>query len=486
MTQKMLPRRVDGFGNIIVPDYPSVESLMKIGNPENTRHHEHLMDLIESAYDGKDDVEDMMYAMNDTHGGAWYDDLWSGIKDVGSFLWNNKDDIISVAKMVAPLVGGGMEFDDAYEDVVGGAVSRYAHTLSELKHFTFPALKAYIAKLNKHIKREKNIMPISEHKYIKNIRELKNSRLKQEKRSTKLFEKREKERKKYMKSHQPSLGLFLPRSSARNSGHISRIEANEINADLTKDNRDAVKKAKKALSADEYKQLVVEINEIHSQVETRMAFNKKVMEALIDLDIGSAPKPKAPSRRPSIAPVAAPVAAPVVVKAPSRRPSIAPVDVKPSKKPSMAGRTKSTVVNDLGKANKAALAAAESMLTPGELSNILRAINDAHAKTNNPLSFNKVVKQIILENGLSIGKLKGYKEPRRPKPSARDYEYDYTLADKDHSGIPLFHTGIISPSPPPPDSEIRATGRPRKTTRKKSTRKPTKKPTKKSRKVRLI
>jgi hypothetical protein len=472
MTQKMLPRRVDGFGNVIVPDYPSVDTLMKIGNPENTRHHRHFVNLIKSAYDGKDDVEDMMHAMNEAHGGAWYDDLWSGIKDVGSFLWNNKDDIISVAKMVAPLVGAGMEFDDAYEDVVGGSVARYAHTLAELKHFTFPALQAYIKKINKHFKYDPENVPENETKYMSGIKDLKKKRLTQKKRSPKVWTKSEAIREKYMESNQPSLGLFLPRSKSRKSGHISRTEAQEVNIDLTKENRTAIKNAKKALTDDEYEQLIDEIDDIHRKGGTRMAFNKAVREALIDLDI-SAPKSKAPSRRASV----------VVPKAPSRRASVASIiDVpKPARKPTMAGAPKTTVSKDLGKANQNAILQAKKVLNDREFTNLLVDIGKAHQDTKGPLQFNKAAKQIILENGLSIGKLTGYTSPR--KSPDLDEVYYLPPPDYPHPDDELDEFGNL---PPPPPLEKLGVGRPRRrTTRKKSTRKPTKK-SKKSRKVRLI
>jgi len=490
MTQKMLPRRVDGFGNIIVPDYPSVEALMKIGNPENTRHHGHLMDLMQSAYDGKDDVEDMMYAMNDMHGGAWYDDLLDGIKDVGKFLWDNKSDIINVAKAVAPLFGGGMEFDDAYEDVVGGAVSRYAHTLSELKHFTFPALQAYIAKINKHFKNKTSNVPKSEKKYINGIRKLKNLRLRQRKQSTKLFEKGEKTREKYMSSHKTSLGLMLPRHPSRKSGYMSRAEAREINLDLAPKNKAALAKAKKELDKATYETLLSVIDEFHKEGKTRPNFNKAVKAELLvhGFDVGATKaKPRAQvviAKAPAIAPVPVPVA-------------------KPSKKTSMA-----TGPNVLGKANKAALELAKLELNPGQYQNLLREIKVADERAKNSLNYNKLVKIALVANGISVGQTLGREKPSYSKPSTRDYKFDHGYTTKlDELGNPFpppppdyEDDDYIYPPPPDYDDdefepppvlniEKRATGRPRRrTTRKKSTRKPTKKSkkSKKSRKVRLI
>jgi hypothetical protein len=460
MTQKMLPRRVDGFGNIIVPDYPSVEALMKIGNPENTRHHEHLMNLMQSAYAGKDDVEDMMYAMNDTHGGAWYDDLWEGIKDVGKFLWDNKSDIINVAKAVAPLVGGGMEFDDAYEDVVGGAVSRYAHTLSDLKHFTFPALQAYIAKINKNFKYDRSNVPKSEKKYINGIRKLKNLRLRQRGRSTKLFEKGEKAREKYMSSHKTSLGLFLPRSKSRKSGYMNRAEANDINLDLGEKNRDAIIAAKKELDKSTYEALLSEIDEIHKEGKSRLSFNKAVKAVLLEhgLDVGetkTTKKPKAPI---------------VIAKSP----------VAAVKEP-----FKITVQN------QKIIKSARDILKPEPYNRLLAKIKNAGKDAKTKRAYNQEIFNILVDEAVALEKVDKKdvkitlpsKELELPPPSYgapdSESEEDYEFPppdDDDEDYVP----------PPAVKPEKRATGRPlRRTTRKKSTRKPAKK-SKKSRKVRLI
>lgn len=208
MTSQMFDRRVDGFGNIIVPDYPSVDTLMKIGNPENSKHHDYLCGLMHSAHCGRDAVYNMMNEMNDMHGGAWYDDLWEGIKDVGKFLWDNKKDILDVAKAVAPLVGMGRDFDDAYDEVVGGAMSRFARKLPDLKHYDFNRLERYIKMVNNMVKNKTATKQDMIH--INAVRKLFKARTKQQTTNPKLFSTWDKKRLAYSKQHYPKIKPIKP------------------------------------------------------------------------------------------------------------------------------------------------------------------------------------------------------------------------------------------------------------------------------------
>ncbi len=43
------------------------------------------------------------------YGGAWYDDLWSGIKDAANYAVNNADKLIPIAEKALPLLGLGAD-----------------------------------------------------------------------------------------------------------------------------------------------------------------------------------------------------------------------------------------------------------------------------------------------------------------------------------------------------------------------------------------
>ena len=293
MTQRMMSRRVDGMGNPIVPDFPSVDSLMAIGNPQDGQH---LMNSIHSAYNGKDRVEDMMHAMNEQHGGAWYDDIQTGLKNVGSFLWNNKDDIMKVAQMVAPLFGAGMDFDDAYDTVVGGAASRFLRTMPELKHYNLTRLLGYAKSINKLNKAGQLISDDNPH--ILGVRKIKVMRQEQQKRNPDLFKKNDAKRKTYSKQHFPSRKIFrevdkdnyyLPREPSR------IIEASVMtnpDEDIGKVNDKHFKALQESLSEAEFNKLIKKVKVAHDGSKNKLGFNKAVKAILIDEGVKFKSKPK--------------------------------------------------------------------------------------------------------------------------------------------------------------------------------------------------